>query len=73
MTKRLNSVAAAVLALTIPMAAQATNGMQLEGYGPIAAGMGGVSMALNNGVAASANNPATLRLMATSARLDLAI
>lgn len=73
MTKRMNSVAAAVLALTIPLAAHATNGMQLEGYGPIAAGMGGVSMALNNGVAASANNPATLGLMSTTARLDLAI
>ncbi|OOZ40152.1 hypothetical protein BOW53_08895 [Solemya pervernicosa gill symbiont] len=45
------------------MAANATNGMNLEGYGPIATGMGGASMAYDNGTAAVMNNPATLGLM----------
>jgi len=51
----------------------ATNGMNLEGYGPIAAGMGGASMAYDNGVAAVMNNPATLGLMAQGSRLDVAV
>lgn len=51
----------------------ATNGMNLEGYGPVAAGMGGSSMAYDNGTAAVINNPATLALMpANSTRFDLA-
>lgn len=73
MTIRKTCVAAATLALMTPMLAQATNGMLLEGYGPIAAGMGGVAMALDNGMAAAANNPATLALMKGGARLDLAL
>jgi long-chain fatty acid transport protein len=56
-----------------PLLAQATNGMQLEGYGPIATGMGGASMALDNGLAAATNNPATLSLAAEGDRLDLAV
>ena len=51
----------------------ATNGMNLEGYGPIAAAMGGASMAHDNGNAAIMNNPATLGLMQQGARLDLAV
>lgn len=51
----------------------ATNGMNLEGYGPIAAGMGGASMAYDNGNAAVMNNPATLGLAADGSRLDVAI
>ena len=47
----------------LPTAAMATNGMNLEGYGPIAMGMGGASMAYDNGTAAVMNNPATLGLM----------
>ncbi len=43
--------------------AYATNGMNLEGYGPVAEAMGGASMAYDNGVAAVMNNPATLGLM----------
>ncbi len=53
--------------------AYATNGMNLEGYGPIAAGMGGASMAYDNGTAAVMNNPATLGLMAEGNRLDVAV
>lgn len=71
MTKRYQGVAGALLAL--PMLAQATNGMLLEGYGPISAGMGGVATALDHGLAAAATNPATLGLMGAGARLDLAI
>lgn len=54
-------------------AAYATNGMNLEGYGPIATGMGGASMAYDNGTAAMMNNPATLSLMEAQARLDVAL
>ncbi len=59
--------------LTLVPAAHATNGMNMEGYGPIATGMGGASMAYDNGTAAMMNNPATLSLMESKARLDLAI
>lgn len=52
----------------------ATNGMNMEGYGPIATGMGGASMAYDNGAAAVVNNPATLGLMESgTSRLDLAV
>ena len=59
--------------LTLVPAAHATNGMNMEGYGPIATGMGGASMAYDNGTAAMMNNPATLSLMEGPARLDLAV
>jgi long-chain fatty acid transport protein len=59
--------------LTLVPAAHATNGMNMEGYGPIATGMGGASFAYDNGTAAIMNNPATLSLMESKARLDLAI
>jgi long-chain fatty acid transport protein len=52
----------------------ATNGMNMEGYGPISTGMGGASMAFDNGTAAMINNAATLGLMKSgTSRLDLAI
>jgi long-chain fatty acid transport protein len=60
-------------ALGTPLLAQATNGMQLEGYGPIATGMGGASMAVDNGLAAATNNPATLALGGPGSRLDVAV
>jgi long-chain fatty acid transport protein len=59
--------------LILVPAAHATNGMNMEGFGPIATGMGGASMAYDNGTAAMMNNPATLSLMESKARLDLAI
>lgn len=58
--------------LILAPAAHATNGMNMEGYGPIATGMGGASMAYDNGTAAMMNNPATLSLMESKARLDVA-
>jgi len=69
---QLNKLAAtlAALGLAVPSLAMATNGMIMEGYGPIAAGMGGASMAYDNGTAAMANNPATLGLMAGGSRID---
>jgi long-chain fatty acid transport protein len=52
----------------------ATNGMDLEGYGAVALGMGGASMAYDNGTAGMANNPATLSLMPEgTTRMDLAL
>ena len=61
----------AAVGLAAPSLAMATNGMLMEGYGPIAAGMGGAAMAYDNGTAALANNPATLGLMAEGGRLDV--
>jgi long-chain fatty acid transport protein len=59
--------------LILTPAAFATNGMNMEGYGPVATGMGGASMAYDNGTAAMMNNPATLSLMQSKARLDVAL
>ena len=71
-SKRLLALAVST-ALAAPMAAYATNGMNLEGYGPIAAGMGGASMAYDNGTAAVMNNPATLGMQDEGSRLDVAL
>ena len=70
---RVRYAACLSVAACVPLAAQATNGMLLEGYGPVATGMGGASMALENGAAASTNNPATLGLAGAGSRLDLAL
>lgn len=51
----------------------ATNGMNLEGYGPVATGVGGASMAYDNGTFGMMNNPATLGLGAQGDRLDIAL
>jgi long-chain fatty acid transport protein len=51
----------------------ATNGMLMEGYGPISTGMGGASQAFDHGTAAMAQNPATLALGSQEARLDIAL
>lgn len=63
----------AAVGLAVPGLALATNGMLMEGYGPIAAGMGGAAMAYDNGSAALANNPATLGLMAEGRRADVMV
>lgn len=60
------------LLAAIPVA-HATNGMNIEGYGPIATAMGGTSLAFDNGTAAVINNPATLSLQSTARRFDLAV
>lgn len=52
----------------------ATNGMNLEGYGATARGMGGASMAYDNGLAAMMNNPATLGFIQNGEqRLDVGL
>lgn len=68
---KLNLLVGAVAGVMVPGMALATNGMNLEGYGPIATGMGGASMAYDNGLAAVMNNPATLGLAPQGDRLDL--
>lgn len=70
-SKRL--LAAAISTLLAAPAVYATNGMNMEGYGPIATGTGGASMAYDNGTAAVMNNPATLGLMEEGNRLDVAL
>lgn len=62
-----------IASLVVSAPVYATNGMNLEGYGPIATGMGGASMAYDNGDAALMNNPATLGLMPAGNRLDAAL
>jgi long-chain fatty acid transport protein len=65
---------AACLPLALAGAAVwATNGMNMEGYGPVSTGMGGASQAIDHGTAGMAQNPATLALMGGTARLDLAV
>lgn len=60
-------------ALLAAGSAHATNGMLMEGYGPISTGMGGVSQAIDHGNAGMAQNPATLGMMADgTGRLDVA-
>lgn len=70
--KRLLALSIAA-AFSTPAVVYATNGMNLEGYGPIATGMGGASMAYDNGTAAVMNNPATLGLADDGNRLDAAL
>jgi long-chain fatty acid transport protein len=73
MSMRLTILVLLALVLILMHSAFATNGMNLEGYGPIANGVGGASMAYDNGTAAMMNNPATLSLMQQGWRLDLAL
>lgn len=61
------------LAPLLPLAAHATNGMNLEGYGPVATAMGGASFAYENGAGAMMNNPATLGLMGQGAGIGVAL
>ena len=66
---KLSPLAALCLA-SLP--AGATNGMLMEGYGPVATGMGGAAQAVDHGTAAMAQNPATLALMGHTSRHDAA-
>ena len=69
----LRPLAAALILGGSLTSAFATNGMNMEGYGPISTGMGGASQSFDNGTAAMAQNPATLGLMSDGARLDVAV
>lgn len=63
-----------VLALwAVSASAFATNGMNLEGYGPVATAMGGASFAYQNGAGAMMNNPATLGLMPEGRGIGVAL
>jgi long-chain fatty acid transport protein len=69
-----NKIAALLAAVGAVAPAFATNGMNMEGYGPVATGMGGASFAYDNGTAGLINNPATLALIPSgTARLDVAV
>ncbi|MDO9242838.1 MAG: outer membrane protein transport protein, partial [Rhodocyclaceae bacterium] len=71
---KLNKIAALLAVAGLSSSAFATNGMNMEGYGPIATGMGGASMAYDNGTAGLANNPATISMMKSgTARFDIAV
>jgi long-chain fatty acid transport protein len=73
-TKTKLAVAFTLAAAVAAPSAFATNGMNMQGYGPIAYGMGGASMAYDNGAAAVMNNPATLAMMGSgSSRFDIAL
>ena len=62
-----------MLTLCFPTMVFATNGMNMEGYGPIATAMGGAAQGYDNGSAAIMANPATIGLMQRSHRLDVAV
>lgn len=72
MKSKLCFLACTVVVSTLPQLALATNGMDMEGYGATALGMGGASMAYDNGTAAMMNNPATMAMMEEGSRFDLA-
>ncbi len=67
------TAALAFTGLALSGSAFATNGMVLEGYGPISLGMGGAATAYDNGTAAMMNNPATLALGGQGSRFDFAL
>ncbi|MBK6744417.1 MAG: outer membrane protein transport protein [Hydrogenophilales bacterium] len=68
---RLSAAAIALLSV-YPVAASATNGMNLEGWGAKAAGMGGAGYGYDSGNSAIMNNPATLGLK-TEGKADLGL
>jgi len=71
---KLKKIAALLAVAGISAPAFATNGMNMEGYGPVATGMGGASFAYDNGNGGMINNPATLGFMKSgTSRLDIAI
>ena len=62
--------AAAFLACS---SAWATNGMLMEGYGPVPLSMGGAAQAYDNGTAAMMNNPATLQMGENGTQFNFAL
>jgi long-chain fatty acid transport protein len=69
---RFLKISPATLLCLAALPAAATNGMLMEGYGPVATGMGGAAQAVDHGTAAMAQNPATLALMGAVSRHDAA-
>ena len=72
MKKILLTAAAFGLMAGYAVTAHATNGMNIEGYGPVALGMGGAAYAYDVGTAAAMNNPATIGL-SEKHRFDIAL
>ena len=72
MKKILATAAAFGLIGGFAVTAHATNGMNIEGYGPISLGMGGAAYAYDVGTAAMMSNPATIGL-SEGHRFDLAL
>jgi len=71
---KLKKLAALLAVAGLSAPAFATNGMNMEGYGPVATGMGGASYAYDNGTAGMINNPATIGFIKSgTARLDVAV
>jgi long-chain fatty acid transport protein len=71
---KLKKIAVLLAVAGISAPAFATNGMNMEGYGPVGTGMGGASYAYDNGSAGMINNPATLGFMKSgTARFDIAV
>jgi long-chain fatty acid transport protein len=71
---KLKKIAALLAIAGMSAPAFATNGMNMEGYGPVATGMGGASYAYDNGSAGMINNPATLGFMKSgTSRFDIAV
>ncbi len=71
---KLKKIAVLLAIAGISTSAFATNGMNMEGYGPVATGMGGASYAYDNGTGGMINNPATLGLMKSgTSRFDIAV
>lgn len=71
---KLKKIAALIAIAAMSAPAFATNGMNMEGYGPVATGMGGASYAYDSGSAGMINNPATIGMMKSgTARLDVAV
>ena len=57
---KMTRIAVAVSTALLASSAFATNGMKMEGYGPVSAAMGGTAQAYNNGLGGMMNNPATM-------------
>lgn len=70
---KLKKIAALLAIAGLSAPAFATNGMNLEGYGPVATAMGGASMAYDNGPGAMMGNPATLGLMGQGRAIGVAL
>ena len=70
---KLKKIAALLAVAGMSAPAFATNGMNLEGYGPVATAMGGASFAYDNGTAAVMNNPATLALSGQGSQFEVAL
>ena len=57
---KMTRIALAVSSALLASSAFATNGMNMEGYGPISTAMGGTAQAYSNGLGGMMNNPATM-------------